>query len=90
MVVEDHGDRFRVGEDREVEEVVVGETWTAVDYDERCDGGFEIAEYAVVCLKGFVHCGVDEWSESVVGAFERCCGHGGVVWWVAKGTSVKP
>ena len=89
MVVEDHGDGFRVGEDGDVEEVVVGEAWAAVEYDERCDGGFEITEYAVVCLKGFVYGGVDEWDEAIVRAFEGSCGHGGVMWQMIKGMSVK-
>lgn len=58
-----------------VEQVVVAEARAAVNADEGCDAGSEISIDTVVSLKGLLGCGVGEWGEAFVGAFEGSCGH---------------
>ena len=60
-----------------IEEIVVAKAWPTMNTNQRRDGGFEVAEYAMIGLEGFAGGGVGEWGEAVVGTFERSRGHYG-------------
>jgi len=49
-----------------IEEIIVRVAWASVEANERCDIGFKVTEYTVVCLKRFGNCGVGKWSKAIV------------------------
>lgn len=58
-----------------IEDVVVTESWTAVDADNWGYVGFEVSKDAVPGSKRLAGGGPIEWREALVGTFKRGCCH---------------